>query len=201
MNESTEEAPPAAEDRPRRRGCAPGCLLPLLAVAAIAVALFFIIGFIFNEGDNADQPVHGFDAGPADAFPPATINQYDPEHLFITRLQDGTFIALYDRSPRQQELQGDCRVHYDDLAQLGSLEQLDGFSGGLVENCSDITASVWRADGEFAFGAGYGHLDTYNTHVNSAGHLIVDTDTRSCTRSRGASGVPPFDVLICGRGD
>ena len=200
MNETTEEVP-SSETQPKRRSRAMGCLIPLLIAGAVAVALFFIIGFIFDEGADAPQPVHGFDTGAASAFLPGSINQFDTEHLFIARLQDGTFVALYDKSPRQQELQGDCRVHYDDVAQLGSLPQLDGFAGALVEDCEGQSRSVWRADGEFAFGAAYGHLDTYKTSVNSAGHLIVDTDTRSCTRSRGASGIPPFDVLICGHGD
>ena len=118
-----------------------------------------------------------------------------------TRLQDGTFVALYDKSPRQQELGGDCRVHYDDHTQLGPLPQIDDFTGALVEDCEGQSRSVWRADGEFAFGAAYGHLDTYKTSVNSSGEVIVDTEVRTCTRSRGASGVPPYDVLRCGRGD
>ena len=200
MNETGQKETPA-EPAPAQRQRRGGCLIPLLIVAAVAVALFFIIGFIFDEGPNAQQPLHGFDAGPASSFQPATINQFDEAHAFLTRLQDGTFVALYDKSPRQQELGGDCRVHYDDHTQLGPLPQIDGFTGALVEDCEGQSRSVWRADGEFAFGAAYGHLDTYKTSVNSGGDLIIDTDTRSCTRSRGASGVPPYDVLICGRGD
>ncbi len=60
---------------------------------------------------------------------------------------------------------------------------------------------MWRADGAFAFGADYGNLDRFNTSVDGAGHLIVDTSSRSCTRSRGVIGVPPFDEKTCGSGD
>ena len=43
--------------------------------------------------------------------------------------------------------------------------------------------------------------DRFGTSVDGAGHLIVDTSSRTCTRSRGVIGVPPFDERTCGSGD
>lgn len=166
-------------------------------VAAAAVALVVAIGMIFDQGDDADQPSRGFDAGAAANYERADINYIPTEHIFITRLQNGEFIALYDKSARQQELDGDCRVVWEDGAQTGTLEQLPGFRGALVEQCDDDARSVWRADGAFAFGAAYGNLDRFPITVRNDGTVFVDTRTRSCTRSRGVPGVPPFVESTC----
>jgi hypothetical protein len=191
------EAPPA--EQPARSGRL-GCLLRLAIAVVAMVGLVIAIGTIFNQGKDADQPASGYDAGPAVSYQPATVNQIEPQHLFVTRLQDGTFVALYDRSSRQQELHGDCRVVFDDTAGIGLLEPLPGITGGFVETCDDARA-VWRADGEFAFGSGYGNLDRFPTSVDGNGHLIIQTDTRTCTRSKGVIGVPPFVEQQCGAGD
>ena len=69
-------------------------------------------------------------------------------------------------------------------------------SGAFVEDCNGSRA-VWRPDGMFAFGNGYGDLNRYDTHIDGNGHLIVDTSSRTCTRSRGVNGVPPFEQQRC----
>jgi hypothetical protein len=161
-----------------------GCLVWFAAMAVISVAVVVAIGFIFDQGDSAKQPQRGYDAGAADAYQPATVNYLEFEHLYVVRLQDGSFLALYDKSPKQQEVGGNCRVSFEDNASLGTLEHVPGMAGGFVEDCTSERA-VWRADGVFAFGASYGNLDRFNTHVDANGHLIVETDSRTCTRSRG----------------
>jgi len=185
---------------PRRRVGRSGCLLRISIAIIIAIGTVVAIGTIFDQGDNADQPVHGFVAGNADALPPGSVNYFEQQHIFLTHLPSGEFIALYDRSSRQQELNGDCRVHYEDAAGLGTLDPLPGVQGALVEDCNNARA-VWRADGKFAFGNGYGDLDRLNTRVDAQGQVIVDTESRSCTRSRGVIGIAPFDVRRCGKPD
>ncbi|MHB8376960.1 MAG: hypothetical protein ACYDEB_08395 [Dehalococcoidia bacterium] len=188
---------------PLPRGCTwrTGCLLPLLAVAAVIVLVVAgeFVAFLLGS-QSSTNPAATFDAGAAEAYRRGDVSQIEQEHLYITRLEDGTFIALYDKSPRQQEGNGSCRVHYVDQSPLGTLPQLPGFTGAFVEDCNAETRTVWRADGTYAFGAGYGNLDRYGTRINADGHLIVDLRSRTCTRSRGAVGVPPFDVTRCGRG-
>lgn len=185
---------------PKRRAGRGGCLLRIGIAAAILVGIVVAIGIIFNEGDNADQPVHGFVAGDAGAYPPGSVNYFEQQHMFLTRLPDGEFIALYDRSSRQQELNGDCRVHYEETAGVGTLDPLPGVSGALVEDCNNVRA-VWRPDGKFAFGNDYGDLDRLNTQVDAQNRLVIDTDARSCTRSRGVIGIAPFEVRRCGKPD
>lgn len=195
MNDAPpERTPPAPERRPQRRI---GCLARIAIAVAAAVALVVAIGMIFDQGDDASQPSRGFNASAAANYERADVNYVPTEHIFITRRQDGEFIALYDLSARQQELGGDCRVVWDDAAQTGTLEQLPGFTGALVEQCDDGARTVWRADGAFAFGAGYGSLDRFPITVRDDGTLFVDTRTRTCTRSRGVPGVPPFTETTC----
>lgn len=182
---------PTAPGRFRR-----GCVTRILIAIAVVVAAVVAIGLLFDQGDRADQPDHGFNAGAADAYPAASVSYLEAEHIFITRLENREFVALYDASARQQELGGDCRLHYEDTAGVGTLDQLPGITGAIVEECNS-TRAVWRADGMYAFGAGYGDLDGFGTSVNARGDLIIDTSSRSCTRSRGVIGVAPFDERRC----
>ena len=193
MNESDSAGAPPGRGRL-------GCLLRLSVVVLAVVALVVAIGFLFDQGSGSVKPATGYDAGAASGYQSGSVVYAEAQHLFIVRLQDGTFVALYDKSSKQQELRGDCRVSFDDTASTGTLAPLPGITGAFVENCDGLRA-VWRADGTFAFGAGYGNLDRYNTSIDGAGHLIVDTSSRACTRSRGVIGVPPFDEKTCGSGD
>lgn len=196
------DAAPAANDAPPRSNLLPagrgGCALRVLVGVAVLIAIVVAIGTIFDQGENADQPVHGYDAGPLTAYPPGSVNYAEAQHLYIVRLPDGGVVALYDRSTEQQELGGsDCRVTYDETAGIGTLEPLPGTQGAFVEDCNNAR-TVWRVDGKLAFGSGYGDLDRFDTSVNGGGELIVDTSARTCTRSRGVIGIKPFDLKSCG---
>jgi hypothetical protein len=193
----TEEATAS----PKRRFSARGCLLRVAIGVAVLVAVVVAIGTIFNQGDNADQPSTGFVAGNVTAFAPASVNYFEQQHIFLTRLQDGTFIALYDRSSRQQELGGTCRVRYDETAGVGTLAPLPGLLGAFVEDCNAQARAVWRLDGTFAFGNGYGDLDRMNTSTSAQGDVTIDTQSRTCTRSRGVLGIAPFEKRTCGSPD
>ncbi len=197
----TEE--PIAEetaDGVKARRSVLGCLGRIVIGVVGVIALIVVVGLIFDQGDSADQPQDGVNAGTAEEYARADVNQFEQEHVLLTRLQDGEFMAFYDKSPRQQELGGTCRVLYDETAQLGTLEQLPAMRGAFVEDCNN-TRTVWRLDGTFAFGAGYGNLDRYNVKPDANGDLIIFTDSRTCTRSRGVPGIPPYEERVCGRGD
>jgi hypothetical protein len=185
----------SADAPPERRGRR-GCLVWLGVTLAIVVGIVVAIGLLFDQGSDSVQNAHQYDAGDASAYQRASVVYAEQQHLFVVRLEDGTFVALYDKSPKQQELRSDCRVSFEDTAMTGTLAPLAGVTGAFVEDCDGLRA-VWRADGVFAFGAGYGDLDRFETSINAAGHLVVDTGSRTCTRSRGVIGVPPFDKTTC----
>jgi hypothetical protein len=191
------EEPPA--ESPPRRGFRFGCLTRVVLAAAAAVALVVLIGETFDQGPPANPPARTLDAGVAEEYARGDVSFF-PRFYWIVRLDDGSFLAFYNKSSKAQEVGRDCRVNFDESAQLTGLPQLPGFTGAFVEECGELRAT-WRADGEFAGGAGYGNLDRFETEVNAAGHLIVKIDSRTCTRSRGVAGQPPFDVTTCGRGD
>ena len=127
----------------KRRFNAGGCLLRVAVAMAVLTGIVVAIGTFFNEGDNADQPLHGFVAGTAAALPPGSVNYFEQEHIFLTHLPAGEFVALYDRSPRQQELNGDCRIRYEETAGIGTLAPIAGTTGAFVEECNNARA-VWR---------------------------------------------------------
>jgi hypothetical protein len=172
-----------------------GCLLRAMIGLGVLIAVGIAIGFAFDD-DDANIPTDDVNAGPAESYERGDVSYIPSEHIYVTRLEDGAFVALYDKSPKQQELDSSCRIFFDEFAQLGPLEPLPGIDGAFVEECEE-TRGVWRADGQRAFGAGYGNLDRFSTHVNDAGDLIVDTGSRMCTRSRGVPGVPPFTETTC----
>jgi hypothetical protein len=194
MSETASPVPAQKQSR-RPLGCVTRAVITIAAIVAVVVA----IGFAFDQGDSAVQPQHGFDAGPASAYQTPSVTAFEGEHLFLVRLADGSFTALYDRSTKQQELGGNCRLAYEESAGLGTLDPLPGLLGGFVEGCEGARA-VWRADGRFAFGTSYGDLDRYAANVDVAGRVIVDTETRSCTRSAGVIGQEPYLRKTCGRG-
>lgn len=184
---------------PAARGRRGGCLLRIALAIVAVVGLVVLIGETFDQGEDADQPVRGFVAGRVDSFEHGDVNEFTPEHVLLTRLSDGTFVALYDRSPRAQELNSDeCRVMFDETASLGTLAPLSEIDGAFVEEC-DGARTVWRADGVYAFGTGYEGvpLDSFETRIIEEGDVIVDTRSRRCTRSRGTPGIPPFVERRC----
>lgn len=203
MNEEPRNEEPRNEqplsDAPRRiAGPRFGCLTRLLLVALAAVGLIILIGVTFDQGDDAKQPKKSFNAGTAEEYARGDVTYVGPENTYIVRLENGDFLALYDRSPKQQEVDGACRVSFDERAQLLGLPQLPGFEGAFVEECEGLR-TVWRADGRFANGAGYGNLDRFDTEIDDAGDLIVNLNSRTCTRSRGVTGAPPFVERRCGK--
>lgn len=181
----------------KRRFSVGGCLLRVGIGIVALVALVVLIGTIFDQGDDADQPVDGFVAGKAESFLRGDVNYFEQQHIFLTRLPDGEFIALYDLSTRQRELGGTCRVRLDETAGVGTLEPLTGMTGAFIEDCDDVRG-VWRLDGKFSFGPANPDLDRFNTRIDEEGTLIIDTDSRSCSRSRQVPGLPPFDSDTCG---
>lgn len=192
------EAPASAEDNATPaapKGRRIGCLGKVLIAIAVLVALFFAIGLAFDQGENANQPQRGYNAGTAEEYARSDLTG-PTQHIFITRLADGSFIALYDYSPKQQELDSDCRVRFDERANLGTLDQLAGVRGALVEVCEGARA-VWRIDGVLASGAGDRDLDRFSTSIDANGDLIVDTRSRTCTRSKGVPGIPPYVKTTC----
>lgn len=180
----------------RRRISLRGCLL--IGVAALAVSIVAIVAGI--EFLGSDTPGDGgarfVTLGEAEAFPNSEVQFFEQHNLFIVRLANGDFLALYDKAPRQQQPAKECRVAWDDTAALNTLPQLEGFRGAFVDDCEGARA-VYRADGEFAFGAGFGRLDRFDTRITDAGELQVDLSERPCIRSRGVPGVPPFVEETC----
>jgi hypothetical protein len=191
-----DDAPPDAPEQQAKRRARFGCLPRAVAVVAGLLALFVVLGLIFGGDGDESGTSSGFNAGDAELYQRSDVSYLDAQHVYVSRLADGTFYALYDLSPKQQELGSTCRIRFDEDAVLATLPQLEGFEGAFVEACED-RRTVWRADGQLDSGAGYGDLDQFATRIGSEGQLLIDLSERSCTRSRGVPGIPPYDVRTC----
>ena len=187
-----EAAVAPSKRRMSRGGCA------LIAIGALAVSIVLILlGIEFLGSDTpGDGNARFVTLGEAEAFPRSDVQFFEQENIYVVRTADGEFLALYNKAPRQQQPAKDCRVVWDESAQLNTLPQLEGFRGAFVDSCEG-TRAVYRADGEFAFGAGFGRLDRFETRVTADGELQANLAERTCIRSAGVPGVPPFEERTC----
>jgi hypothetical protein len=170
--------------------------LAATVLAFVVLVSLVIIGLVYDSADEGSGAPGGLNVGPAEEYARGDVNHFDRDHVFLVRYSDGTFDAFYDKSARQQELNGSCRIAFDETAIPGTLPQIDGMRGAFVEGC-DERRSVWRVDGSLAFGNSYGDLDRFATRVDENGDLIIDTSERTCTRSKGVPGIPPFETDRC----
>ena len=200
MNEHTAEQPADEIESEHEARWSPwGCALRVTFAMFALLALAFVVTVVGSFLDDTDNPevATTINVGSAEGYEPGSVIHYDVEHIFVVRLAGGEFIALYDKSPQQQERLGDCRVRYDEDRLPAGLDQLPGMEGALVEVCNELT-TIWRVDGQFASGTGYGNLDRFETSIDQNGDLLIDISERTCTRSRGVPGIPPYDETTCG---
>jgi hypothetical protein len=187
----TNERPPAPRARNARRWRIIGAILAVPALIVGCVAMIDVL-----SDDPAPNP-DLFNAGEAELYERGDVNVFDSQRVLLTRLANGDFLAFYDWSPKQQEIgNSGCRVRFDENARLSRLSRLDDIDGAFVEECEGVR-TVWRADGQFDSGGGYGDLDEFQVIVTDGGTLLVDLSERRCTKSRGVPGIPPFDVRRC----
>ena len=174
------------------RGCA---AIAIGAIVLAVVGIVLAIQFAGGGGSGGDGG-RWISAGQADAYPRSDVQYLEGRHIYVTRLANGDFIALYDKSPKQQQPETDCRVRFDDTSTPNTIPQLEGVTGAFVDECAG-TRAVYRADGEYAFGSGFGRLDRFRTRVTDSGELQIDVEERTCLRSIGVPGVPPFEERTC----
>jgi hypothetical protein len=129
-----------------------------------------------------------FVAGPVDGFVPGTITYFQLEHVYVVRLMDGAFLALYDLGPRMQALYDEnedptwlqCRallVEQDArlFTELG--RPPSGFENVVLrEPCHGAT---WDAAGTRLFGPATGDLDRFPIAV-VGDKLHIDVGARRC---------------------
>jgi hypothetical protein len=173
-----------------------GCLT--IGIAGSALAIIAAIAGIeaFGSDTGGDGGARYVSGGEASAYPQADVQHLEKDHIFVVRFEDRSFVAFYDKTPTQQEPSTDCRLRFDDNASLNTLPQISGFRGAFVDECEGARA-VYRVDGAFAFGAGFGELDRFETVVSDDGELLIDVSERTCTRSIGVPGLPPFEPTRC----
>jgi len=160
--------------------------LLLLGVAAI-LSFFAAVGLILylKPGDSSPAPAI-FVAGPVEGFMPGSVSYFEHEHVFIVRLTDGAFLALYDLGPKMQSWvergtldKLNCRAHEGELPD-GIAEQPGlpvGFEKtGFIQPCA---GGYWDATGKGIWGPLNGDLDRFPVSVVD-GIVRVDLANRRC---------------------
>ena len=161
----------------------------LLGVGAILV-FFSSVGLFlyFKPGGStpAEREPPIFVAGPIDGFEPGSVSYFKLDHVYIVRMQDDAFLALYDLGPNIQAMlkAGDeaaleCRVEFiedeNGLARLG--DPPPGFEDRIfIESCQ---GNAWDAMGRHLTGPGEADLDRFPLGVVD-GVVRVDVTNRRC---------------------
>lgn len=187
------ERPAPAIRPPVALGCTAIVAAALLSAFAIALFLIFI-----QSGAAGGLAV----LNPPAAYPPGSMQYISEHNFYLSRLPDGSFVALSDLdSSNRANPQHRCRVARIDttdpalpelVAQYASRmsPQAAGSTTLLREDCYgglyDITGVRLNGDGP--------NLDRLAVDVNGSGKLEVNYTKRTCSQRDGAN---VFSSIAC----
>ena len=162
----------------------------LLIAAMIAAAVVFLWPLGVESG-----PRMAFDAGSESAFAPGSIRYLQPQHLYVVRRADGSFIALYDWDAWAQgrykvgaSYRETCRVQIlpqSSIAYQGDLSAIHtryGAEAGLEDIVlrSGCDGSSFDPLGRRATGPSAADLDRFPVSFDAARDVIVTLSQREC---------------------
>ena len=170
-----------------------GCFFAAAALVIVILGAVFFIKFL-ESGANSGQVTLDV----PDAYAPGNVEYNGQHNFYLVRLRDGSFLALSDLDAANRANQARrCRVQITDLN--GALtvpketltarmsDAARGSSVVLRETCNgaiyDLAGARLDADGP--------NLDRYPVSVSKAGHLLVDTSTRTCSQRTAGDAFSP----------
>lgn len=166
-----------------------GCAAAVFALVLTVVAILFFVSFL-DSGANSGKVTLPL----ADSFAPNTITYEPKNNLYLVRLGDGSALALSDLDAANRGSATRCRVAQvaatdplltQLLEQYGSRQspQAAGSTVILRESCNravyDLTGLRLDAEGP--------NLDRLAVSLDKQGHIVVDTQKRTCTERSGAN--------------
>ena len=99
----------------------------VLGVAIVITLLVVAIGFAFDQGSERAVG-RRYDGGPADEYQEALVIPVSDEHMFITRLQDGSSSPCTTSRRANRSCAAIAASQWDPTAPTGGAAQLAGFS-------------------------------------------------------------------------
>ena len=104
--------------------------------------------------------------GSVDDFGPDTVTHFEREHFFIVRLEDGSFLALYDRATG----------HLNDPIEWREDFEFQGITGWFR---SPFHSETYDRQGLLVFGPAHRGMDRYRLEIRGD-ELYVITDQLFC---------------------
>ncbi len=129
---------------------------------AAATALAVLLAVLWPRGEPS--PIVA--AGQVDDFALGSVTHFEKWHFFLVRLEDGSFLALYDRASG----------HLDDPIEWRPDFEFNGVRGWFR---SPMHAETYDIVGELAFGPASRSMDRFPVAVVN-GEVQVNKDVRLC---------------------
>lgn len=145
-------------------------------IVLVTSALFLIIGtavslaFLSPSGEE--------DVGNAISYEFGSVTRFPSENYYLVRLDNGDFLALYDRDTEPSARRNGCRISWEPL------EAVDEVEGVFRADCNE---SAWATDGALLRGPSPRDMDRLDVDVDDDGSVSVDTARLIC----GEGDVPP----------
>lgn len=176
-----------------------GCLGLVVAVVAVVAIAVFTVVFLESGADRGRLVLRDYRS-----YEVGTAEFVGERNLYIIRLGDGSFVALFDLDHANREARGQrCRVRpvtASDAALPGLLERYEReFSaraaGATLLFREDCNGAVYDATGLRLDDAGP-NLDQYPVGLNEDMELVIDMGRRMCSI---ADGEADFATIACPR--
>jgi hypothetical protein len=121
------------------------------------------------------RPPSEQDLGDALRYEFGSVTRFPSDNYYLVRLDDGEFLALYDRDTDPNARRSGCRISWQP-------DEIVAGAQGVFR--ADCTESAWAMDGSLLRGPSPRDMDSLDVDVKDDGSVSVDTAR-----------------LICGEGD
>jgi hypothetical protein len=153
----------AAEEAPRPRPSVKAIIVIVISALFLIIGTAVSLAFLSPSGEE--------EVGNAISFEFGSVTRYPSDNYYLVRLEDGEFVALYDRDTDPAARRNGCRISWQPP------EAAEGGEGVFRGDCNE---SAWAIDGTLLNGPSPRDMDRLDVDVDDDGSVSVDTAHLIC---------------------